>query len=240
MKLIPLTVISLKKVPIFLFCVLSLISFSVISLELGYGVGSMGIKYEAGHKLSQSFNARLGFSEFKYVTRDDIHSADVATSLDMLLSQDATLDIEQLSLLFDYHPWRGDFRFTGGVSKNKLLLELVNYGDGEFIINNYLFSDHWVDSTELTMQLTNGVSPYFGVGWSTGFDRKSGFSFSGDLGFYYAVDFALNFSAKCTENASRFQCAKIRSHALKQQRKLRDDSELLIMPMLGALVSYKF
>ena len=240
MKLIPLTVISLKKVPIFLFCILSLISFPVISLELGYGVGSMGIKYEAGHKLSESFNARLGFSEFEYVARDDIYSADVVTSIDMLLNQDTTLDIEQLSLLFDYHPWRGDFRFTGGISKNKLLLELVNYGDGEFIINNYVFSDHWVDSTELTMQITNGVSPYFGVGWSTGFDRESGFSFSGDLGFYYAVDFALKFSAKCTENASRFQCAKVRSHALKQQRTLRDDSELLIMPMLGALVSYKF
>ena len=240
MKLIPLTVISLKKVPIFLFCILSLISFPVISLELGYGVGSMGIKYEAGHKLSESFNARLGFSEFEYVAGDDIHSADVATSIDMLLNQDATLDIEQLSLLFDYHPWRGDFRFTGGISKNKLLLELVNYGDGEFIINNYVFSDHWIDSTELTMQITNGVSPYFGIGWSTGFDRESGFSFSGDLGFYYAVDFALNFSAKCTENASRFQCAKVRSNALKQQRTLRDDSELLIMPMLSALVSYKF
>lgn len=240
MKLIPLTVISLKKVPIFLFCVLSLISFPVISLELGYGVGSMGIKYEAGNKLSESFNARLGFSEFQYVAGDDIHSADVATSIDMLLNQDATLDIEQLSLLFDYHPWRGDFRFTGGISKNKLLLALVNYGDGEFIINNYVFSDHWIDSTELTMQITNGVSPYFGIGWSTGFDRESGFSFSGDLGFYYAVDFALNFSAKCTENASRFQCAKVRSNALKQQRKLRDDSELLIMPMLSALVSYKF
>jgi hypothetical protein len=132
------------------------------------------------------------------------------------------------------------FVFTGGISKSKLLLELVNYGDGEFIINDYVFSDHWVDSTELTMQIANGLSPYFGIGWSTGFDRESGFSFSGDLGFYYAVDFALNFSAKCTENASRFQCAKIRSHALKQQRKLRDDSELLIMPMLGALVSYKF
>ena len=240
MKLIPLTVISLKKVPIFLFCILLLISFPVISFELGYGVGSMGIKYEFSHKLSESFNARLGFSEYEYVASDDIHSADVAASIDMLLNQDATVDIEQLSLLFDYHPWRGDFRFTGGITKNKLLLELVNYGDGDFIINNYVFSDRWVDSTKLTMQLTNGVSPYFGVGWSTGFDRKSGFSFSGDLGFYYAVDFALNFSAKCTENASRFQCAKVRSHALRQQRKFRDDSELLIMPMLGALVSYKF
>ena len=240
MKLIPLTVISQKKVPIFLFCAIPLISFPAISVELGYGVGSMGIKYEAGHKLSESFNARLGFSEYGYVASDDIHSADVASSMDMLLYKDATVDIEQLSVLFDYHPWRGVFRFTGGVTKNKLLLELVNYGDGEFIINDYVFSDHWVDSTELTMQVTNGLSPYFGIGWSTGFDRKSGFSFSGDLGFYYAVDFTLNFSAKCTENVSRFQCAKVRSNALKQQRKLRDDSELLIMPMLAALVSYKF
>ena len=240
MKFVPITVIPSKKAPVFLCCLLYLNPLMATGFELGYGVGSMGFKYEAGHKFSESFNVRLGSSEFEFIASDAIYSNGVPTISGMLFNQNTTFDLNQLSLLFDYHPWRGDFRFTGGIVKNKLILELVNYGDGEFIINNFRFSDQIVDSTELTMQLSNGVSPYFGVGWSTGFEQNSGFSFSGDLGFYYAVDFALNFSAECKAEAAAFDCSRLRGETLSQQRKLRRDLKPLILPNFGLLLSYKF
>mgnify|MGYP006431630211 CR=1 FL=1 len=210
------------------------------AFELGYGLGSMGLKYEAAHKLSESLNLRLGSGEFEYIASKGGITADVISISEMLLGQDATVVIKQLSLLVDYHPWRGDFRFTGGIIKNKLILELVNYGDGEFIINNSRFSDQIFDSTELTMQLSNGVSPYFGVGWSTGFEQNSGLSLSGDLGFYYAVDFALNFSAACKAQVAAIDCSRLRAETSRQQRKLREDLKLLILPTFGVALSYKF
>ena len=240
MKFVPITVISSKKAPVFLCCLLYLNPLIATGFELGYGFGSMGLKYEAGHKLSERSNLRLGSSEFEYIASNGGNAADILSISEMLLGQDATVAIKQLSLLVDYHPWRGDFRFTGGIIKNKLILQLVNYGDGEFIINNSRFSDQIVDSTELTMQLSNGVSPYFGVGWSTGFEQNSGFSFSGDLGFYYAVDFALNFSAECKAEAAAFDCSRLRGETLSQQRKLRRDLKPLILPNFGLLLSYKF
>jgi hypothetical protein len=240
MKLAPITVITAKKIPVFLFCILYLISSSTASFELGYGLGSMGFKYEVGHKFSESFNLRLGSSEFEFIASDGVYTNGVPTISDMLFNQNTTFDLNQLSLLFDYHPWRADLRFTGGITKNKILLEVVNHGDSEFNINNYSFSDQIVDLTELTMQLTNGMSPYFGIGWSTGFDQNSGFSFSGDLGFYYAVDFALNFSAECKAEAAAVDCSKLRTETLSQQRKLRRDLKPLILPNFGVSLSYKF
>jgi len=240
MKFVPITVISSKKAPFFLFCVLYLNPLMANAFELGYGLGSMGLKYEAAHKLSESLNLRLGSGEFEYIASKGGITADVISISEMLLGQDATVVIKQLSLLVDYHPWRGDFRFTGGIIKNKLILELVNYGDGEFIINNSRFSDQIFDSTELTMQLSNGVSPYFGVGWSTGFEQNSGLSLSGDLGFYYAVDFALNFSAACKAQVAAIDCSRLRAETSRQQRKLREDLKLLILPTFGVALSYKF
>lgn len=240
MKLTPLVLIFPKKAPIFLFCVLCLKPLVANSFELGYGIGSMGLKYELGHKLSESFNLRFASGEFQYIATKGIYRTEVVTITDILNSGGVTTDVKQLSLLFDYHPWRGDFRYTGGITQNRLALEVINYGNRDFIINNSKFSDRLIDSTALAVDLTNGVSPYFGIGWSTGFDRESGLSFSGDIGFYYAVNFALNFSVECTKMTSASKCSKIKSEALKQQQTLRNDLKLVILPSVGAVLSYKF
>ena len=60
---------------------------------------------------------------------------------------------------------------------------MVNFGDGKFIINDRVYFDTVIESTELMLQLTDSFSPYFGFGWSTGFDRDKSFSISGDIGF---------------------------------------------------------
>ena len=67
MKLTPLVIVSPKKAPIFLFCVLCLNPLAANGFELGYGIGTMGLKYELGHKLSESFNLRFASGEFQYI-----------------------------------------------------------------------------------------------------------------------------------------------------------------------------
>jgi len=57
------------------------------------------------------------------------------------------MELEQFSLLIDYHPWQGDFRFTGGYTDNKILFSVDNRGDGDFVINGVTFFDQVVDST---------------------------------------------------------------------------------------------
>jgi hypothetical protein len=210
------------------------------SIEIGYGFRSQGPTFEIGYKFGDSLNVRLGSSEFTNWDSLVTNNLEIPSLNDIIFNQSGSIELKQLSALIDYYPWQGDFRFTGGITDNRIIFEAINYGDDEFIFNNRIFSDHAVDSTELVIQLTDGVSPYIGIGWSTGFDRHSGFSFSGDLGFYYAVDYAVNFSAQCSDNATRFECTKVKTSARKEMHKLKQELELLLLPMVGMGFSYKF
>jgi hypothetical protein len=203
------------------------------SIEIGYGFRSQGPTFEIGYKFGDSLNVRLGSSEFTNWDSLVTNNLEIPSLNDIIFNQSGSIELKQLSALIDYYPWQGDFRFTGGITDNRIIFEAINYGDDEFIFNNRIFSDHAVDSTELVIQLTDGVSPYIGIGWSTGFDRHSGFSFSGDLGFYYAVDYAVNFSAQCSDNATRFECTKVKTSARKEMHKLKQELELLLLPMIG-------
>ncbi|MGB2102543.1 MAG: hypothetical protein ACPHTF_02435 [Porticoccaceae bacterium] len=231
-------VVSLTKAPLFL--IFLLCSMYSSGFELGFGIKSLGPYVEVGHKFSDSFNIRAGISGYEYSSSENADSSDVPSITTMYLDDSASLDMRQLSLLIDYHPWQGDFRFTGGITDNKIIFAVHNKGDGDFVINNVIFSDQVIDSTDYQLQLTNGISPYFGIGWSTGFDRDKGFSFSGDLGFYYAADFDVNFSAACSDNSTRLQCVMVRINAKKELYYLGQESEIQLLPMFGMGLAYKF
>jgi len=208
--------------------------------ELGYGFRSLGHTFEVGHKFSDSFNARLSLSKFDFTAKGDAGTSEIPTLQNLILDKSSSMELEQFSLLIDYHPWQGDFRFTGGYTDNKILFSVDNRGDGDFVINGVTFSDQVVDSTSYQLQLTNGASPYFGIGWSTGFDKESGFSISGDLGIYYAVDTSVKFDAEYSEKASRLQCLMLKINTKKEQYYLEKESATRILPMFGMGLSYKF
>ena len=107
--------------------------------ELGFGVKSLGPYVEVGHKFSDSFNIRAGISGYDYSSSENADSSDVPSITTMYLNDSASLDMRQLSLLIDYHPWQGDFRFTGGITDNKIIFAVHNKGDGDFVINNVIF-----------------------------------------------------------------------------------------------------
>lgn len=233
-----------KKFPLFIFTLCISLSGSVVGVELGVGFRSMGFMFEAGHKFSESFNARLAYGGMYFVGTGEMDQPEIPTANDIFFDAQGSGEFKQLSLLIDYHPGRGNFRFTGGVANNRIILEAVNFGNDEvnkyFTIDDKDYSGAIVESTELVMQLTNGVSPYFGFGWATGFDKEKGFSFNGDIGFFYATDFAINFSAECADKATLLQCTKLKTSAMREQVHLNKDLELLLLPMVGLGLSYKF
>ena len=118
---------------------------------------------------------------------------------------------------------------------------MVNSGDGKFVINHRVYSDKGLESTDLRLQLNDGVSPYFGFGWSSGFDNEKGFSVNGDIGFYYAINFDIEFSANCTKYVSQLKCARAKRNAKKEELKLKIDKKLSYLPMIviGIPTSFK-
>ncbi|MDG2018649.1 MAG: hypothetical protein P8J25_04295 [Porticoccaceae bacterium] len=212
----------------------------VVAFELGVGARNFVVMYEIGNKFSDSFNFRLALGGLEANANDDINSAETPDLDDILLNQSVDLELEQLSGLIDYHPWQGAFRFTGGVTHSKMILNSVNFGDGEFIIGNRVFNDNIVDSTSLRVQLANGISPYFGFGWASGFGKEKGFSFNGDIGFIFSNNIEIDFTAQCSDSATNYQCKKVKSSVRKERLDLEQDLQLNFLPVVGFGLSYKF
>jgi len=240
MTLEPVRKTPLKNVSLFfVFVLCSLTSIPAIAIELGFGFRSLGFMFEAGHKLSESFNARLAIGGSYYVGFDEMNSSEEPEPEGVMFSQLGDWEFKQASALIDYHPWKGNFRVTAGVTDNRIIWNVENLGDNGFNFNGREFSDDTVELTRLRVQFTDGISPYFGVGWATGFDREKGFSFNGDIGVFYTANFQVDFIAKCTSYAAKAQCGKIQESAKKEQISLSENS-ILILPMIGLGLSYKF
>jgi hypothetical protein len=214
---------------------------SLIALELGVGARSMGQVVEVGKKLSDSFNVRIAIGsdyesgEIEYRSSDEIE-------VESVLSSDiGQWNVSHSSALIDYHPWQGNFRLTLGLTENSLSWMVKNSNVDLFAFNEKTYGDDIVESTELEVQFTDGLSPYVGFGWATGFDKVSGFSFNGDIGVFVTSDFVVLFDANCVkEQATTEGCKSVKQDGKDELAELQANEKISLLPLLGLGVSYKF
>ena len=110
-----------------------------------------------------------------------------------------------------------------------------------FAFNDKTYGGDIVESTELEVQFTDGLSPYVGFGWATGFDKVSGFSFNGDIGVFVTSDFVVLFDANCVkEPATTEGCESVKQDAKDELAELQANEKISLLPLLGLGVSYKF
>ena len=212
---------------------------SLMAFELGVGARSMGQVVEVGKKLGNSFNVRIAVGsdydsgEIEYSSSDEIE-------VESVLSGDiGQWSASHSSLLIDYHPWQGNFRLTLGLTDNSLKWSAKN--NGAVTIGGNSISQDVVDSVEAEVQFTDGMSPYIGLGWASGFDKVKGFSFNGDIGLLATSNFVVLFDANCIEGqAISAGCQEAKEDAKDELKELQADEEISLLPLVGLGVSYKF
>ena len=214
---------------------------SLMAFELGVGARSMGQVVEVGKKLGNSFNVRIAIGsdyesgEIEYSSSDEIE-------VESVLSGDiGQWSASHSSLLIDYHPWRGNFRLTLGLTDNSLTWSAKN--NGAVSIGGNSISQNVVESVEAEVRFTEGISPYIGLGWSSGFDKVKGFSFNGDVGVFATSDFVVLFDANCIDaqtSSPGSGCRKAKQDAKDELKELQADEKISLLPLVGLGVSYKF
>ena len=212
---------------------------SLMAFEVGVGVRSLGQVVELGKKLGDSFNVRIAVtSDYKSGVIE--YSSSEEIEVESVLSGDTgQWNASHSSALIDYHPWQGNFRFTFGLTDNSLSWSAKNKG-AESIGGNPI-PEGVVDSVEAEVQFTDGISPYFGFGWATGFDKVKGFSFNGDIGVFVTSDFVVLFDASCVKGqATSAGCETVKQDAKDELAELQADENISLLPLLGLSVSYKF
>ena len=212
---------------------------SLMAFELGVGARSMGQVVEVGKKLGNSFNVRIAIGN-DYESGDIEYSSSDEIEVESVLSGDVgQWSASHSSLLIDYHPWQGNFRLTLGLTDNSLTWSAKN--NGTVSISGNTISQDDVDSVEAKVQFTEGVSPYIGLGWASGFDKVKGFSFNGDIGLLVASDFVVLFDANCIDGqTSSAGCEAAKQDAKDELKELQTDEKISLLPLVGLGVSYKF
>ncbi len=152
------------------------------NISIGTQVGIFGIGANAKYKIDDQFGVRAGFDMFSIkdyeVTEDEVkYNFDV--------------DLQDIMLIADWHPWNGSFRTSGGVIVNNSSMDgdIVPNIQGNTIDFTFNGTDYSYQTDELgsisTLAEFDPVAPYVGIGWDTSFDKDSGFGFTFDFGLAF-------------------------------------------------------
>jgi hypothetical protein len=139
-------------------------------------IGTLGWGLEGTAGITEKINLRFGYNGLSgdELTVDNVDVGGIDTSVKVKAS------LETIPLLVDWHAFGAAFRFTGGVMYNN------NKFEGRAPVNNYnLGSNNYTVGLDATVEGSNRVSPYLGVGWGNAVSKNRRWIFSADLGFLF-------------------------------------------------------
>ena len=153
-------------------------AFSAPAVQAGEfyaGAGLPGLMVGFAQPLNDNFGLRADWatlgSRQRQLTEEGVH-------------YDAKLGFNRLGVFGDWFPGGGGFRFTAGVTFNKLTADLVAQGDGvtTLTIGGRSFVADPADRLNVTVKYPK-TTPYLGIGY--GHQLSEGWGFTFDLGASY-------------------------------------------------------
>ena len=137
-------------------------------------ISTLGGGLEVGFPLSEYYDARVGFNQFKFSTTQNSGG----------LSYTGDLKLSNVGALVDWRPWSGTTHLTVGAifNSNKFAMSAHATG-GTYNINGVNYTGNPGDSITTAVEF-NKVAPYLGFGWS-GHPKNKGLSLSSDIGILF-------------------------------------------------------
>lgn len=203
---------------------------AVQAQEVYVGAGLFGVQLGYAHSIHPSFNLRA--DHMTAGQRSDSQRESGTT-------YQTQLDLSRTALLADWFPFESSgFRLTGGVSFNKIGVDLKAGGAGSTVdINGKSYALGANDTLNIQVKLPNST-PYLGFGWGHKPSGK-GWGFHTDLGFLLG-------SFKVTESrggalANGGALGVTQADMDKELADVRDGvAKLKFLPQITLGVSYRF
>lgn len=173
-------------------CMLFLMVFPTSAQHLAIGVmgGTTGIGGEVVGKVHDRFNVRVGGTYFGYSMSHTIEDDKVDVGFD------ADMQVQTVSALVDYYPFKNGFHLSTGLMLNGIKAEGIGQplNPYTFTLNNKerTLSTERMGSLSAEMQYGNDLVPYLGIGFGNAVKegRRLGFLF--ELGALYTNSPQLN------------------------------------------------
>lgn len=145
--------------------------------DLGVGVkaGTLGAGVEVIVGVQDNLVLRGGLNYIKFDFDSTISSVDYKMEP----------EFKNVTMLLDWHPFNGAFRFTGGFSLNDNKVDVTGTARTDLIPSQYGQYAYLSNAVQLqgTVEF-NSFAPYAGIGWSSGIN-ESGWGVSCDLGILF-------------------------------------------------------
>jgi hypothetical protein len=177
--------------------------------------------------LSERFGLRADLSTLGSHSRDRSESG---------IDYTATLKLDRAGLFADWFPTGGSFRLTGGVTFNRMKIDLAGHGNGGTItIGNNTYVTGPDDRFNATIEMPH-TTPYLGLGWGHQAQAGTGWSLVFDLGA--SIGRAKVRGGVSGPNLSGNVSQQDVENELQQ---LRDDvGDIRVVPQLSVGASYRF
>ncbi|NHA15704.1 hypothetical protein [Thioalkalivibrio sp. XN279] len=190
------------------------------NFALGAKAGTTGLGLEGTFRMSEAFNLRGGFYAFDYST--DIEENGI--------QYDGDLELSNLGLFADWHPFTGAFRVSvGGVQSGNAF---GGSADGELDVgdNTYL--------AQLQADVDwDGFAPYLGIGWGNAVG-SAGWSFSFDLGVMFTGEPTVSLTGTVDDPLLQ---AEFEDDLAREEEALRGELEdAKYYPVINLGVAYRF
>lgn len=193
--------------------------------SLGINAGSLGAGANIGWAVSERINLRLGANQLNY---------DFKQTIDQI-EYDNELALKNVSLLLDWHPFKGVFYVSTGVVNNRNALNLKATPNQSVQIGDTVYTPSQVG--ELTGKVAfKKYAPYLGIGFGKRPATK-GFGANLDIGVMYQgePEVSLNASGSFANDPT------FRAELAKEQARAQEDiSSYRYYPVVNLSLMYRF
>lgn len=190
------------------------------NFALGAKAGTAGLGLEGTFATGETLNLRGGYYAFDY--------SDTLTENG--IEYDGDLELENLGLFLDWHPWRGTFRLSvGGMQSGNAF---TGNADGALDVGDNTYTAQLQADVDW-----DGFAPYFGVGWGNAVGA-GGWSMSFDLGIMYTGEPTVSLTGTVSDPALQDQFEQ--DLALEEAALQEELDDVTIFPVIALGVAYRF
>jgi len=196
-------------------------------------VSTLGLGVEVATEVCSKTNFRLGFNNY---SKDE-------TTTESGVNYNADLTLMTFSGLFDYHPWDGIFRVSGGLMYNgneiDLKGNLAGVGTTAVEIGGTTYNFTAADSINASLDFRK-VAPYVGIGWGNSLAENKKWGFLFDIGAVFQGDPDVDYNVNV--NTPGISTATLAADIAAEKKQLEDDISGVpaVYPLVSLGVSYKF
>ncbi len=200
---------------------------------LALKAGTLGVGAELSIGMTEKLNLRLGYAFFDYS----------ATLEDTDVTYDAELQLRNPSAMLAWHPFAGGFHFSvGAVGASTKVVGVGVPTANSYFINGNTYNAAQVGKVDATIEASNSIAPYVGIGWGNPVDTDGRWTVLFDIGaVYYGSKPDVVAVATCGATLPSQLCTRLQTDIAAERQQLIDEVDTLTWyPVINLGLAFKF